>query len=312
MSYEIIKHQYLDGVKDYYEFSIDLSNDLTSLPACVGGSTAIAASGLKYVASPAGTWALDMSSYGASADVLGELPHVLNVTEGENSSLAVAEGETPLTDGTLVYKGDSLTVTYSADTGYDVVCTINGEEAGESPDTYVVGLCDDVTIVTTATLQTFDLSITVDENTTVTVVDSEENEYEDGDTVAYGTELTITAAGNTGYTVATFTVNTVDKTESNPDTHSVTGDVTIAATSALNTYTLTLTQGANTTLTVLDGETPVTTGASVDHGTVLTVTAEAAVGYDLTTFTIGGEAATSPAELTMTEDVTIVTAATEQ
>jgi hypothetical protein len=118
MAFEIIKHTYLDGVKDYYEFSIDLSSDLTSLPACVGGSTAIAASGLKYVASPAGTWALDMSSYGAAADVLGELPHVLNVTEGENSSLAVADGETPVTTGASVDHGTVLTVTAEAEDGY--------------------------------------------------------------------------------------------------------------------------------------------------------------------------------------------------
>jgi hypothetical protein len=121
MAFEIIKHQYLDGVKDYYEFSIDLSSDLTSLPACVGGSTAIAASGLKYVASPAGTWALDMSSYGAAADVLGELPHILTITEGENSNLAVAKGETPMTSGAIVYNGDALTVTQGAHTTLTVL-----------------------------------------------------------------------------------------------------------------------------------------------------------------------------------------------
>lgn len=321
MALSMFKARPISANKVWYEYIMDSSNDLidADFPDDIcAGSIVRRANGLGYALSPAGTWDYITATLGGSADALGQMPHLLTIAEGENSTLAVEDAESaPVADGALLYLGDELTVTYSADTGYDIKCYINGVEAGESPDTYTVGLCDDIAISTVATIKTFELSITEGENSTVTVTSGEGDSlvtYSDGDMIDYGTELTITATADTGYNVSTFTVNTVNKTGSNPDTHSVAAAVAVVSAATIKTYTLTLTQGSNTTLTVLDGETPVTTGASVEHGTVLTVSAEAGEGHDLTTFTIGGEDSLddNPTEHTMVGAVTIVTAATEQ
>ncbi len=223
--YEMIKHIYLDGIKDYYEFAVDYSDELESLPNCVGGSTAVVASGLKFVKAPSGGWSLDMSSYGASADVLGELPHTLHIKQGTNSTLSVDKGGSAVTDGAIVYNGDTLTVTYAGSTGYDVVCTINGVAAKSSPATYNVGVGSNVMIETVATIKTYDLSVTAGENTAITIVDSEDNEYTDGDKVEHGTVLTVTAVADDGYTLTTFTIGGEDATS--PAEHVMVADVTI-------------------------------------------------------------------------------------
>jgi hypothetical protein len=78
-------------------------------------------------------------------------------------------------------------------------------------------------------------------------------------------------------------------------------------------YDLTATVGEHTTLTIVDAAgKSYAPGGKVPHDAVLTITAAAAPGYDLTTFTIDGVAAVSPATHVMTKAITIVTAATAQ
>ena len=75
------------------------------------------------------------------------------------------------------------------------------------------------------TPETFKLTITQGENTTVTVKDGDGNEYENGDDIEIGTAILITAAANEGYELTSFTVNEVEKTS--PDIHIMSGAVTI-------------------------------------------------------------------------------------
>lgn len=296
---------------------IDSSNDLEAIDKAhmSAGSQAVLPNGMRYTLSPSGAWVYDVSTYGGAADALSELPHTLNIDKNTGAVLKVEKGSDELADGALVYYGDELTVTYSASTGYTLKCFGNGREFESSPATFTVSVGGDVFIEAIATADTYDLTITEGENTTVEVssgTGADKVSYSDGDLVSHDTELTITATPATGYTVTTFTVNA--GAETSPASHTVASDVAVVTEATLNSYTLTLSQGANTTLTVLDGETPVASGASVDHGTVLSVSAEAADGYDLTTFTIGdaSKLETNPAEHTMTAAVTITTAATQQ
>lgn len=79
-------------------------------------------------------------------------------------------------------------------------------------------------------------------------------------------------------------------------------------------FILTLTIGANTSLTVVDSEGNVyTSGDRVLSGATLTISAFADTGYDLTTYTVGGVDKTgdNPTSHTMSANVAVVTAATE-
>lgn len=211
----------------YCEYVISTSADLALISGCAPGSVATLPNGLRYILSADGEWRFDYGQPGWALEATGDVAHQLNLTEGDNSSLAVAVGATSKADGDDVFYGESLTVTYSGDTGYTATCVINGAAAGESPVTYPVPLGDDVTIVTAATLNTYELTLTTGENTTLTVVDAAENEYNDGDMVPHGTVLTITAAAAEGYDLTTFTVGGVDKIASNPDEHTMAAALTI-------------------------------------------------------------------------------------
>ncbi len=304
--------------KPWRIYAIDYSEDVAALPGTdeiSPLSVAVCPNNMRFILSPSNVWEFDASTYSGSLDLAGTLDHIAYITEGAGTNLAVAIGATPVADGGTVQNGDSLTVTFSADTGYEnLACTINGVsyDADDSPVTYVVGVGSNVHIATSSTAVLYDLTATVGEHTTLTIVDAAGKSYAPGGKVPHDAVLTITAAAEKGYDLTTFTVNTVDKTSGNPDSHTVSGDVAIVTAATIKSYTLTLMQGEHTTLTVLDGDTPVTTGASVEHGTVLSVTAAADDGYDLTTFTIDGEPATSPATHTMEKAITIVTSATKQ
>jgi hypothetical protein len=76
---------------------------------------------------------------------------------------------------------------------------------------------------------------------------------------------------------------------------------------------LAITAGENTTVSVFDSDSNVyEDGADFVVGTVLTITATADDGYTLTTFTVNDVTAVSPYVHTVSGDVTIVTAATEE
>ena len=71
------------------------------------------------------------------------------------------------------------------------------------------------------------------------------------------------------------------------------------------TYTLTITEDGHATVTVKRGSTTLSNGATITYGDVLTVTAGAASGYQLKTFTINGASETSPASVTVTGNVAV-------
>lgn len=71
------------------------------------------------------------------------------------------------------------------------------------------------------------------------------------------------------------------------------------------TYTLTVTADAHATVTVKDGNTTLSSGSTITYGHTLTVTAAAANGYQVKTFTINGTSKTSPATVAVTGNVTV-------
>lgn len=76
------------------------------------------------------------------------------------------------------------------------------------------------------------------------------------------------------------------------------------------TFKLTITQGENTTATVKDSNgNEYETGADIEAGTVLIITATAGEGYTLSTFAVNETASTSPMVHTVVGAVSIVTEA---
>lgn len=316
MSYALVKYDFPGGnVRPLCEYAIETASDLTFLPAAdiSPNSVAITPNGALYRLSVSGDWVFDTSTYGGSADLLGELPHVLNLSQGNNSTLVVKKLGSSVSDGDLVYYGDVLDVAFTPDTGYDVVCTVNGTAVETTGDDFTVPLGGDVSIATVAATKMLKLTLTQGDNTTVEVTSGAGEDvvtYSNGDYIAYDTELTITAEAGTGYDLSTFTVGGVTKTSTT--THTITADVEVVTEAALKTYTLSISQGENTIVTVTDeDEEPVLHGATISHFDVLTITATADEEYTLSTFTIDAEDATSPAEHVVDDNVVIVTAATQ-
>lgn len=144
-----------------------------------------------------------------------------------NCTIVVSRGETPVDAGSdKVIDGESLVVTCTADADYEITSILVNDVAIASGDTIVVS--GNVTIVATAA-QLFDLSVTAT-HATVVVKDAANVTITAGSNkVVVGETLTITATPEAGYTLTTFTVNTV--AETSPKTFVVTAaNVVIVAT----------------------------------------------------------------------------------
>lgn len=152
-------------------------------------------------------------------------PFDMTVTK-TNAAVTVKRNNKTLAAGNdILYNGDKLTISATANTGYDLsTLTVNGT-AFESGKTFTVN-GNNVAIIATAALKTFDLDRT-GENVSV-VVTKGGNAVEDGDDVlSYGDVITITATAAEGYTLDALTVN--GTAFESGSTLTVNADVEIAA-----------------------------------------------------------------------------------
>ena len=78
------------------------------------------------------------------------------------------------------------------------------------------------------------------------------------------------------------------------------------------TYTLTISAGPGSTVTVKKGSTTLSNGATITYGDTLTVTAAAQSGYTLSSFKINGADKTSPATVTVSGAVSVAATADAQ
>jgi len=86
---------------------------------------------------------------------------------------------------------------------------------------YVSNGTDWINMTTSTAIPYYVLTLTIGAHTRVSVIDSLGNVYTNGSRVYVGATLTITATADAGYTLTTYTVNEVDKTASNPTTHTM-------------------------------------------------------------------------------------------
>ena len=130
-----------------------------------------------------------------------------------------------------------------------------------------------------------------------------------GALIVAGDVLKISFAANAGYELKTHTVNGSSFTSGG--SHTVSGNVTVAATAALKSYKLTVNADAHAVVTVKRGTETLASGATVSHFDVLSVTVSAKSGYKISAADINGTAVSPDTAVshTVSGPVTVTAAA---
>lgn len=160
--------------------------------------------------------------------------YALFVSAGTGSSISVyrsasqaGAGVGYLNNGSTIFYGDTLVVSFAAGVGYQLSSTtVNGTSFPSGGSLTVTGA---VSVQSTAARLAYTLTISADANSTVTVTRSG-SILVSGDTIYYGDTLSVTAAAKSGYEVASATVNGQAFTGSK--SVSVTGNVVVVVTSS--------------------------------------------------------------------------------
>ena len=133
------------------------------------------------------------------------------------------DGQTVTAGSNVLTYGDELTITCTANTGYDVTSLKVNNVNFVSGSTITV--TDNLNVVATTALKTFNLTQTVGENCSLACTIDGESVSAGTSVLTYGDELTITATASEGYEISTLTVNGDAFTSGNDLT--VTGNVAI-------------------------------------------------------------------------------------
>lgn len=131
-----------------------------------------------------------------------------------------------------------------------------------------------------------------------------------GDAIYDGDVLAISFSALTGYALLTHTVNGADFESGGSLT--VSANVTVSATAALLTYTLTIDADSHALVTVTRGGEALSDGAEISHFDLLSVTVSAKAGYEVSAADINGTAISPGASVSHTVSGPVtVTAITE-
>lgn len=203
-------------------------------------------------------------------------------------------------DLSKVMDGTTLKVVATAKTGYHITDIKANQTSILSTKVFNVTGATTVEVVTE--INKYRVIINQPENGTITVKNGQ-TPVSTGEEVEHGTVLTAELAPETGYHKVSFTANSVEVTGN----VTVTEAVTFAAVVEIDKHTVTFVQPDHATLTVKNGEVPVTSGEQVDYGTVLTIEAVAAEHYNVTKVSVNSEEQSgSPITVTVTKDITAI------
>ena len=202
----------------------------------------------------------------------------LTVDEGEGTAISYSVSEAADANGKYPH-GAVVTASASALTGYDQsaaeLSVTGGSTQSVSGGVCTVSMTGDVTL-STADLAKNKYQVTVTPGTGAVISGAATGKYE------YGTELTVTAAADTGYTQSTPVLSVNGETVTGTShTFTVTGPVTVSTNNlSLNTYTVTFSYGDDQTSTVTK-----THGATLTTADIPTDTAKSSSQSTDYTFT---------------------------
>lgn len=256
-----------------------------------------------------------------------ELPsYKLTTTAGAGSTITVNRTRSPLgggstgnlANGSTIYLDDVLTITFAANSGYNLgTHTVNNSNFTSGSSHTVSG---NVTVKSTATVKSYSLTISAGQGSTITVRRTSSpvgggstGNLSNGSAIYHSDVLTITFGANEGYAIGTHTVNNSTFTSGN--SHTVSANVTVKSTATVKSYVLSISAGQGSTITVIRTSSPVgggstgslSNGATIYHSDVLTINTSASGGYEIQTQTCNGSSFESGASVTVTGSMTIVT-----
>ena len=223
--------------------------------------------------------------------------YTLTISQGTGTSITVKRNGTTLSNGATIKPGDSLSITISASTGYNI------SSSSHSNGTYTVS--GDVYVYAYATLKTYTLSISQGTGSSISVKRNGAA-LSNGATITYGDSLAIAISANTGYDLSSRSHN--------DGTYTVSGNISVSATATVKSYKLSISAGTGSTITVNRTSSPkkgastgnLSDGATIYYSDVLKITFAAGAGYEITTHTVNGTDFTSGNTHTVTANVTVI------
>lgn len=173
------------------------------------------------------------SSDPATTSVTSTTLYTLTKSVGTGSTITVnnnTTGATNLSSGALVSSGAVLKITFGVSTGYNLgTHTVNGTTF-TSGNTHTVS--GNVSVVSTASVKSYSLTLTPDDNSSILVNRTSSplkgaatGNLATGSKIYYSDVLLISFSANSGYEIATSTVNDSDFVSG--DSHTVYSNVTV-------------------------------------------------------------------------------------
>ena len=256
-------------------------------------------SGIKLIVPQAAKAAYKAAAVWNGFKVVGDAQHIITFTQPANGTLLVTNNSTNVLTGTPVDDETVITINATADTDYQVDSIKAGDQVVANGGTFTV--TDAVTITAFVSKVKYAITITAPTNGTLVVLNGTDT-VRNGDMIAHGTVLTVTATGNEGYEVDQLKANGTDIVGGSVN---VTAATTITATFKKKTYAITITPATNGTLVVLNGTDTVHNSDMIAHGTILTATATANAGYRVDSIKVGNVKVANNGTFTVTEAVTV-------
>lgn len=131
-----------------------------------------------------------------------------DLTEDKTGACTIVytvNGETASTGANVLKYGDKLVITVTASTGSTITkLQVNGKNYTSGTE---ITVDTDIALEVVSTLNTYNLTVTEGENTTVTVTKGADEVEPGTGVLTYGDEIVISAEASEGYTLSTFTIN---------------------------------------------------------------------------------------------------------
>ena len=241
-----------------------------------------------------------------STTVTSATTYSLTISQGSNTAITVKRNGSTLSNGAILMTGDSLTISISANTGYTLTTrTVNGNTFADG--TYTVS--GNVTVKSAATLNTYTLTINQGTGTIISVKKGSTT-LNNGATISYGDSLIISISAKTGYNLGTHIVNGSNFTSG---TYSVTGAVTVVSTANVKSFVISIPTVSNCTFSVIRtssplqsaGTGPLSNGDKIYYNDVISITANSAAGYGISSLTVNETSFENGASIIVTEEVRI-------
>lgn len=202
-------------------------------------------------------WGTSTGTLSTANVVLTDIPikHAISINAGVGSAITVqrissnvlSAGE--LVDGSYIYEGDILQVSYAADTGYNLESLRVNGSAFTSGNRYTVpeSLSNyTLTVVSNTTVKSFVLSINKCEGSAIVITRTSSPkqgadlvELLDGATIYYSDELHVAVSADDGYNIVSKTIDGADIADDAVDVV-VTNNVSVISAAELKSYILTL------------------------------------------------------------------------